>query len=57
MIRSTPFYQELERHIQDIVAADERRHNIEHISKFLSVRDMIKQVSNNLPAGTPVPSD
>jgi hypothetical protein len=51
------FFEHLENEIQDCIAADERRHNIEHVSKYLSVRDLIQQVSQKLPQGTPIPSE
>ncbi|KAL3875452.1 hypothetical protein ACJMK2_033399 [Sinanodonta woodiana] len=51
------FFQTLEKEIQDMVAADERRHNTEHISRFLSVRDMIEQVKSKVPEGTNIPSE
>ncbi|KAL3865743.1 hypothetical protein ACJMK2_043103 [Sinanodonta woodiana] len=40
------FFQTLEKEIQDMVAADERRHNTEHISRFFV-----------LPEGTNIPSE
>lgn len=51
------FFSALETEVEDLVAADERRHNIEHISKFISVRDLIEQVSSKLPEGIPIPSE
>lgn len=51
------FFQTLEKEIEDMVAADERRHNTEHISRFLSVRDMIDQVKKKIPEGTTIPSE
>lgn len=43
--------------MEDLVAADERRHNIEHISKYISVRDLIEQVRSKLPEEIPIPSE
>jgi hypothetical protein len=40
-----------------VTAADDRRHNVEHFSKFLSVRDMIEQTKKKCPEGTPIPSE
>ncbi|XP_041374668.1 uncharacterized protein LOC121387575 [Gigantopelta aegis] len=51
------FFQELEKQIESITAADERRHNVEHISRFISVRDLIEQVKSRLPPNTAVPSE
>lgn len=39
------------------MAADERRHNIEHISHYISVPDLIKQVKRNIPDDAPIPSE
>ena len=51
------FFEQLEKEVEDVTAADERRHNIEHVSKYLSVRDLIDEVSKKLPNGTPIPSE
>lgn len=51
------FFGALETEVEDLVAADERRHNIEHISKYISVRDLIEQVRSKLPEGIPIPSE
>ena len=40
-----------------MTAADERRHGVAHMSEFLSVRDLIEQVSKDLPADTTIPSE
>ena len=51
------FFSALEKIVEDIAAADERRHGVAHMSQFLSVRDLIEQVSADLPAETPIPSE
>ena len=38
------FFDELVKYVEEITAADERRHGIAHMSEFLSIRDMIEQV-------------
>lgn len=41
-----------------MTATDECRHgDIQHFSKFISVRDLIEQTSKKYPEGTPVPSE
>lgn len=42
--------------MQSVIAADERRHNVERIAHYISVPDLIKQVKRNLPDDAPVPS-
>ena len=43
--------------MEEIAAADERRHQVEHLSEFISVKDLIQQVKANLPENTPIPSE
>lgn len=50
------FFGALETEVVDLVAADEKRHNIVHISKYIPVRDLIEQVRSKLSEGTPIPS-
>lgn len=50
------FFEQLEK-VLDVTAADERRHNVEHISQYLSVRDMIETVKAKVPEGTAIPSE
>ena len=49
------FTMHLDKILETVTAADERRHNIEH----LSVRDLIEQTIKECPPppGTPVPSE
>lgn len=51
------FLEQLEKEVLDVTAADERRHNVEHISQYLSVRDMIETVKAKVPEGTAIPSE
>ena len=53
----TVFFEHLDRILENVTAADERRHNVEHISHFISVRDLIEQTVKECPPGTPVPSE
>ena len=50
------FFDTLTKQIEDLTAADERRHGIAHLSYFISVRDLIEQVKKDCPDGTPIPS-
>ena len=51
------FFRELELVVDEITAADDRRHGICHMSEFLSVKDLIKRVKEKLPVKTPIPSE
>ncbi|XP_062580017.1 uncharacterized protein LOC134242028 [Saccostrea cucullata] len=51
------FFDKLSEIIEDMTAADERRHNVEHLSQFVSVRDLINQVASKLPEHTNIPSE
>ena len=52
------FFSKLEEEISEVTATDERRHNdVAHFSKYISVRDMIKQTAKKCPDGTPIPSE
>ena len=51
------FFEQLDKILETVTAADERRHNVEHMSKFISVRDMIEETVKQCPPGTAVPSE
>ena len=51
------FYDTLAETVESMMAADDRRHNVCHMSKYISIPDLIKEVSRNVPARTPVPSE
>ena len=42
--------------IEGMVAADERRHNVAHLSQWLSLKDMIQQTKDKCPEDTAIPS-
>ena len=48
------FFDELAKYVEEITAADERRHGVAHMSEFLSLRDMIERVSERVPHNTPI---
>ncbi|XP_033749002.1 uncharacterized protein LOC117333692 [Pecten maximus] len=51
------FYDILAAKVEEMCAADERRHNIEHMSAYISVRDLIEDVKKVLEPDTPIPSE
>ena len=50
------FFEKLTGIIECYTAADERRHNISHMSQILSVKDLINQTVEKCPEGTKIPS-
>lgn len=52
----TSFFEALIKKVETITAADERRHNVCHISEYISIPDLIRDVSKDLPDNTPIPS-
>lgn len=50
------FFQALGEIIEDVTAADDRRHNIAHMSEWLSLKDMMQHAISKCPAGTAIPS-
>lgn len=42
--------------VEEISAADERRHNIAHLSEFISLDEMIDKAQQQCPGATPIPS-
>ena len=50
------FFEVLEKMVEEISAADERRHNIAHLSEFISLDEMIDKAQQQCPDGTPIPS-
>jgi hypothetical protein len=50
------FFEKLGELIEDITAADDRRHGQAHLSEFISVRDMIEKTTKKCPPDTPIPS-
>lgn len=52
------FFEQLDKEVATMTAVDERRHSdVQHFSKYLSVRDLIAQTAKNCPDGTPIPSE
>lgn len=51
-----PFFDKLEEVVEQVTAADERRHNIAHLSQWFSVEELIKTTKAMLPEGTAIPS-
>ena len=52
----TVFFRELEAIVEQLTAADDKRHRIAYTSKFFSVRDLIEKVKARIPKGSPIPS-
>ena len=50
------FFEKLGEIIESVSAGDERRHNVTHISEWISLRDLISQAKDKCPADTPIPS-
>ena len=42
--------------VDQITAVNDRRHGVSHISEFLSIRDLVNQVKEKTPEGSPIPS-
>jgi hypothetical protein len=52
-----PFFDALKAKVEDLTAADERRHGIEHMAKYVSVRDLMEDVKRDLPPDAKIPSE
>ena len=50
------FFESLGQVIESVSAADERRHNIAHMSEWLSMKDLVKRAADLCPEGTAIPS-
>lgn len=50
------FFKHLSAIVEDITAADERRHNIAHMSEWISLSDLIEKAAEKCPEATPIPS-
>ena len=50
------FFEEMEKVIEEVTDADDRRHGTAHMSQWLSMKDLIKKVTAKCPEGTPIPS-
>ncbi|XP_070559193.1 uncharacterized protein [Ptychodera flava] len=50
------FFEKLAELVENVTAADERRHNTAHLSEWISLKEMMKQAQDLCPENTPVPS-
>ena len=50
------FFTMLSGIVENVSAADDRRHGIAHMSQFISLEEMMKQAKEACPEGTPIPS-
>ncbi|XP_014676567.1 PREDICTED: uncharacterized protein LOC106816458 [Priapulus caudatus] len=50
------FFDKLQEVVESVVAADERRHNVAHLSEWLSLKEMIAKAAEVCPPGTKIPS-
>ena len=51
------FFDTMETKIDEISVADEHRHGVTHLSNFVSLRDLIEQITKDCPTATPFPSE
>ena len=50
------FFKELANMVDQITAANDKRHGVSQMNEFLSIRDLINQVKEKIPEGSPLPS-
>lgn len=50
------FFSKMEEAVNEVTAADDRRHGTAHLSQWLSLEDLIEQVKSKCAEGTRVPS-
>ena len=50
------FFQHLSELVEEVTAADERRHNTCHLSEWISLSDLIQSAEKKCPENTPIPS-
>ncbi len=50
------FFEKLSEIVESVTAADERRHNVAHISQWILLRDLMSQAKEKCPPDTPIPS-
>ena len=50
------FFEAMEGVVENITAADDRRHGEAHLSEFISLDEMIRKTTNACPEGTHIPS-
>ena len=51
------FFDTMETKIYEISAADECRHGVAYLRNFISLRDLIEQITKDCPTGTPIPCE
>ena len=55
-IKFNLFFEKLSEVVEEVTAADERRHNIAHLSQWISLKELINKASERCPEDTPIPS-
>ncbi|KAL8607708.1 hypothetical protein ACOMHN_039382 [Nucella lapillus] len=50
------FFSKLIAHVEEMTAADDRRHGQAHMSEWLSLQDLMDKAVAQCPKGTPIPS-
>ncbi|CAC5400126.1 unnamed protein product [Mytilus coruscus] len=50
------FFDKLSGVVEEVTAADDRRHNVSHLSQWISLDELIKISSKKCPEGTQIPS-
>ena len=50
------FFEALAGQIDNLSAADDRRHGVAHLSEYISLQEMVTKAKDACPEGTPVPS-
>lgn len=50
------FFEQLAIVVEQVTAADDRRHNVSHLSEWISVRELIQRAVERCPPETPLPS-
>ena len=50
------FFDHLKQVIEEVMAADERRHGVAHFSEWLSLEELVKRAADLCPPETPIPS-
>ncbi|XP_078662870.1 uncharacterized protein LOC144906461 isoform X2 [Branchiostoma floridae x Branchiostoma belcheri] len=50
------YFEQLKVVVDEVTAADDRRHNVAHFSQWLSLKDLMQKTEERCPEGTPTPS-
>jgi hypothetical protein len=50
------FFEKLSTHVEEVTAADERRHGSAHLSAWISLSDMMEKAKQSCSVDTPIPS-